>query len=95
MLRFDIILFKKKNNEELKLNYLNLKYFLNSLIGYITGIFITISIMIIFKHSQPALLFIVPILFFNVFITSLLFSEYKILWNFNEISFIKEDNKIN
>ena len=95
MLRFDIFLFKNKNNEELKFSYLNLKYFLNSLIGYIIGIFITISIMIIFKHSQPALLFIVPILFFNVFITSLLFSEFKILWNFNEISFIKEENKIN
>ena len=95
MLRFDIILFKKNNNKEFKFNYLNLKYFFNSLIGYIIGIFFTISIMIIFKHSQPALLFIVPILFFNVFITSLLFGEYKILWNLNEISFIKEENKIN
>ena len=96
MLRFDIIQLINKNKKlnQLRMSYLNLKYFFNSLIGYFTGIFFSISTMIIFNHAQPALLFIVPIILFIIFFTSLIFNEFTTIWNFNEITFIQNKKNI-
>ena len=69
------------------MNYSNFKYFINTYIGYCIGIIVTLLIMVLFNHAQPALLYLVP----GVLITST--GTSIILWNFNEEKVQKEEFK--
>ena len=95
MLRFDIVQYIRKNGniKNLKMNYSNFKYFFNTFIGYCIGIIVTLGVMILFNHAQPALLYLVPGVLITSTGTSIITGEFKTLWNFNEKKVQKEEFK--
>ena len=59
------------------MNYSNFKYFINTYIGYCIGIIVTLLIMVLFNHAQPALLYLVPGVLITSTCTSILNGEFK------------------
>ena len=62
-------------------------------IGYCIGIIVTLLIMVLFNHAQPALLYLVPGVLITSTGTSIINGEFKVLWNFNEEKVQKEEFK--
>ncbi|KAL9650633.1 hypothetical protein ABK040_016350 [Willaertia magna] len=68
MLRFDYYLYKKKKEENALNENTNVKksirfdksYFWSTFISYVIGLVLTVTVLHIFRHGQPALLYIVP-----------------------------------
>lgn len=66
-------------------------YFNGCIIGYIIAIVMTVVIMIVFEHGQPALLYLVPGCLGSVLINALRFGELQSIWNFSEENFVNDD----
>ncbi|CAI5760697.1 unnamed protein product [Candida verbasci] len=93
-LRFDQYNFYK-NHKDLAFHHVrrfSKPYFIVSLLSYAIGLAITWGVLLVFKHGQPALLYLVPSLIIGVFGTALNRGELKELWNYSElISEYKKD----
>ncbi|KAH0367902.1 peptidase A22B, signal peptide peptidase, partial [Aureobasidium melanogenum] len=61
-------------------------YFYASIVGYILGMCVTLGIMQVFNHAQPALLYLVPGVLGSLWLTALVRGELKQMWNFTEAS---------
>ena len=66
--------------------------------GYFIAIIATIIVMLVFKHGQPALLYLVPGCILSVIFTALYKGELSALWEFAEDEYIsppdqEEDTK--
>ncbi|KAH0333814.1 peptidase A22B, signal peptide peptidase, partial [Aureobasidium melanogenum] len=61
-------------------------YFYASIVGYILGMCVTLGIMQVFNHAQPALLYLVPGVLGSLWLTALVRGEIKQMWNFTEAS---------
>lgn len=59
-------------------------YFHTSLVGYATGMIITLSIMQVYGHAQPALLYLVPGVLGSLWATAFVRGEAKLMWEYNE-----------
>ncbi|OLN96490.1 Intramembrane protease 2 [Colletotrichum chlorophyti] len=59
-------------------------YFHASLVGYTLGMLVTLSMLTIFKHGQPALLYLVPGVLGSLWLTGLLRGELKEMWMYTE-----------
>ena len=59
-------------------------YFTASMIGYVIGMLTTLSVMSVFHHAQPALLYLVPGVLVSLWGTGLLRGELKEMWEFSE-----------
>ena len=59
-------------------------YFHACLIGYVAGMIVTLGIMQIFGHAQPALLYLVPGVLGAFWGTAFLKGDVKTLWEFSE-----------
>ncbi|KAG0644572.1 signal peptide peptidase-domain-containing protein [Tuber brumale] len=59
-------------------------YFYMSLGGYLVGILTTLIVMHVFKHAQPALLYLVPGVLGSVWLGALIKGELRIMWNYSE-----------
>jgi minor histocompatibility antigen H13 len=59
-------------------------YFTASLIGYTTGLVVTLMAMSISEHPQPALLYLVPGVLSSLWLTSLVRGEATAMWEFSE-----------
>ncbi|RFU73344.1 intramembrane protease [Trichoderma arundinaceum] len=59
-------------------------YFYASMTGYFLGMVVTLAMLLIFRHGQPALLYLVPGVIFSLLITSLVRGEFKELWMYTE-----------
>ncbi|KAK1991235.1 signal peptide peptidase [Colletotrichum falcatum] len=59
-------------------------YFNASLIGYTLGMLVTLSMLTIFKHGQPALLYLVPGVLGSLWLTGLVRGELKEMWMYTE-----------
>ena len=59
-------------------------YFYASVIGYIIGMLCTLGVMHVFKHGQPALLYLVPGVLLSLWGTALLRGELKNMWEYTE-----------
>ncbi|TEA17600.1 Intramembrane protease 2 [Colletotrichum sidae] len=59
-------------------------YFTASLIGYTLGMIVTLAMLVIFKHGQPALLYLVPGVLGSLWLTALLRGEVSELWMYTE-----------
>ncbi|KAK8016133.1 Signal peptide peptidase 1 [Apiospora rasikravindrae] len=67
-------------------------YFLAAMIGYLLGMMVTLMMLLVFKHAQPALLYLVPGVVFAVWITGLFRGELHEMWIYTEDgSLDKED----
>ncbi|KAI5198448.1 peptidase A22B, signal peptide peptidase [Aureobasidium subglaciale] len=68
-------------------------YFYASIFGYILGMCVTLGIMQVYKHAQPALLYLVPSVLGSLWLTALVRGELKPMWNFSEASDEEEDEQ--
>jgi len=59
-------------------------YFHAALSGYTTGMLVTLSIMQIFGHAQPALLYLVPGVLISLWGTAMVRGERKQMWEYDE-----------
>lgn len=59
-------------------------YFWASVIGYTVGMITTLWVMVIFKHAQPALLWLVPSVLGSLWGTAIVRGEVKLMWSFTE-----------
>lgn len=96
MLRIDLYLYKKKNNNSCKgIVFLSkdFKYFVATFVGYVLGIISTLIVMYVFNHAQPALLYLVPGTLIPSTLMAVLCGEFKELWGYNEENIQKEELK--
>lgn len=63
------------------------RYFMATNVGYLIAIIVTIIIMLVFDHGQPALLYLVPGCLLAVLGTALAQGELSLMWNFDEEEF--------
>lgn len=68
-------------------------YFIAVVVGYLIAIIITIVIMFIFNHGQPALLYLVPGCILAVAITALVKGEFKLVTEFVEEKYYGQEEK--
>ncbi|CUS09437.1 unnamed protein product [Tuber aestivum] len=59
-------------------------YFYMSLGGYFVGMLTTLVVMHVFKHAQPALLYLVPGVLGSVWLGALMKGELGVMWNYSE-----------
>jgi len=59
-------------------------YFKASVVGYTLGMLTTLGVMHVFKHAQPALLYLVPAVLISVWGTALVKGEARVMWNYTE-----------
>lgn len=69
-------------------------YFYTSVVGYLTGLITTLSIMHSYKHAQPALLYLVPGVLGALWGTAVLKGDTKLMWEYDEASDEKEKKSI-
>ena len=73
-----------KNGEPVNGGIFPKTYFHASMVGYIAGMFTTLSIMSIYGHAQPALLYLVPGVLGSLWITALIKGDLKTMWDYDE-----------
>lgn len=59
-------------------------YFKASLVGYVLGLLVTLGVMMIWNHAQPALLYLVPGVLGSLWLTALARGELNLMWNYTE-----------
>lgn len=59
-------------------------YFYASIAGYAAGMLVTLTVMLIFNHGQPALLYLVPGVTGSLWLTGLVRGEIKDMWGYTE-----------
>ncbi|AEO54615.1 hypothetical protein MYCTH_2297356 [Thermothelomyces thermophilus ATCC 42464] len=59
-------------------------YFYASVVGYAAGMLVTLTVMLVFNHGQPALLYLVPGVTGSLWLTGLVRGEVKDMWNYTE-----------
>ena len=69
-------------------------YFYASVLGYLTGLITTLSIMHSYKHAQPALLYLVPGVLGTLWGTAFLKGDARLMWEYDEASDEKEKKSI-
>ena len=86
MIRYDFIKYMEKNESEkdIRFNFRNFRFFFMTILGYFLGIVTTLVIMNVFKHAQPALLYLVPGCLFSSMLTALFQGKFGCLWKFDE-----------
>lgn len=68
-------------------------YFLASIGGYILGMMVTLMVMHVWKHAQPALLYLVPGVLGSIWGTAALRGELSLMWNYTEEGDLVPENK--
>ena len=68
-------------------------YFNASLVGYTAGMLTTLGVMHVFKHAQPALLYLVPGVLISVWGTALVRGEVAAMWAYSEEGEAEEEPK--
>lgn len=68
-------------------------YFYASIIGYIFGMLVTLFILNVYNHAQPALLYLVPGVLGALWGTSFVRGEFKEMWNYTEDGSLDDDNE--
>jgi minor histocompatibility antigen H13 len=69
-------------------------YFWGSIIGYLIAILMTVVVMLVFDHGQPALLYLVPGCLLSVVFNAVRQGEFKELWEFNEEKLVDVDKSL-
>jgi minor histocompatibility antigen H13 len=68
-------------------------YFYATIAGYLAGMIVTVVVMQVAQHAQPALLYLVPGVLGSFWGTALIKGDLKTLWNYSEQPEIKDDDK--
>ncbi|KAK4162517.1 signal peptide peptidase-domain-containing protein [Cladorrhinum sp. PSN259] len=59
-------------------------YFYASVAGYAAGMLVTLTMLLVFRHGQPALLYLVPGVTGSIWLTALIRGEVKDIWAYTE-----------
>lgn len=59
-------------------------YFYAAMVGYLLGMLVTLTIMAVFEHGQPALLYLVPGVTGSLWTTAIVRGELKEFWGYTE-----------
>lgn len=59
-------------------------YFHAAMVGYALGMGVTLAMLLVFKHGQPALLYLVPGVLGSLVLTALARGEWKDMWKYTE-----------
>ncbi|KAK4447469.1 signal peptide peptidase-domain-containing protein [Podospora aff. communis PSN243] len=59
-------------------------YFYASVVGYALGMLVTLAMVLVFNHGQPALLYLVPGVTGSVWLTAWIRGELKEMWEYTE-----------
>ncbi|KAK0668503.1 signal peptide peptidase-domain-containing protein [Cercophora samala] len=59
-------------------------YFYASMVGYTAGMLVTLTMLLVFRHGQPALLYLVPGVTGVLWLTALARGELKDMWGYTE-----------
>ena len=59
-------------------------YFYASMFGYLLGMLVTLAMLVIFRHGQPALLYLVPGVVGSTWLTGFIRGELKAMWTYTE-----------
>jgi minor histocompatibility antigen H13 len=59
-------------------------YFHASLVGYAIGMIATYTVLIVFKHGQPALMYLVPTVLFSLWFTAAVRGDLAEMWSYTE-----------
>jgi len=59
-------------------------YFYASIFGYTLGMLVTLAMVLVFNHGQPALLYLVPGVTGSLWLTALVRGELKDMWEYTE-----------
>lgn len=78
------------NNQRINGGTFPKTYFHASLGGYILGMLVTLGVMQVANHAQPALLYLVPGVLGSIWGTALVRGELKEMWEYTEV--IEEDD---
>lgn len=76
--------FKAARSKALKNADFKKTYFAASIVGYIAGMTVTMTILQVYKHAQPALLYLVPAVLGSLWGTALVRGEIGLMWRFTE-----------
>ena len=68
-------------------------YFKASVVGYTAGMVTTLLVMQVFKHAQPALLYLVPGVLISLWATALCRGEVREMWEFSDAEEEEEEDK--
>ena len=71
-------------SEKLKAKSFPKTYFHATCFGYVAGLVVTVVVMQVFQHAQPALLYLVPGILISFWGSALLRGELAELWNYTE-----------
>ena len=71
-------------SDKLKAKSFPKTYFHATCFGYVAGLMVTVVVMQVFQHAQPALLYLVPGILFSFWGTALLRGELLVLWQYTE-----------
>ncbi|KIW10173.1 hypothetical protein PV08_11134 [Exophiala spinifera] len=66
-------------------------YFYATIVGYVLGMIMTVVVMQVAEHAQPALLYLVPGVLFSLWGTALVKGDLKALWDYTEASEEEKD----
>ncbi|KAI1451952.1 signal peptide peptidase-domain-containing protein [Annulohypoxylon moriforme] len=59
-------------------------YFHAAIVGYLVAMIVTLAMLIVYRHAQPALLYLVPGVVFAVWITGAVRKEIREMWTYTE-----------
>ncbi|KAF1938904.1 intramembrane protease 2 [Clathrospora elynae] len=59
-------------------------YFTAGLVGYVLGLLVTLGVMMVWNHAQPALLYLVPGVLGSLWLTALVRGEIGLMWSYTE-----------
>ncbi len=59
-------------------------YFVASLVGYVAGLLVTLTVLVVFQHGQPALLYLVPAVLASTWGTGYLRGELRAMRTYTE-----------
>lgn len=60
------------------------RYFYATMAGYTLGMGVTLAMLLIFRHGQPALLYLVPGVLGSLYLTAIARGELKQVWSYTE-----------
>lgn len=69
-------------------------YFHAAMVGYFLAMVVTLVMLLVYRHAQPALLYLVPGVVFAVWITGMLRGELREMWNYTEDGSLDTADKI-
>ena len=75
---------RKFESAELKAKHFPKPYFYASLVGYVLGMIMTLVVMQIAEHAQPALLYLVPGVLISLWGTAMVKGDLKLMWEYSE-----------